>query len=140
MKQLLIAITLFLTTPLHCPRTNLRSMVPALQKMTASWYGPGFEGRRTASEIRFYAALPIVAHKTLPLGTILRIRRGSIEVFGIVLDRGPWIRHRDLDLSSNLADKLQLTESGVGEVEVAVVGFEPSHQWMRTLRSLTGSL
>lgn len=81
----------------------------------ASWYGPGFHGKRTASGERFDQNAMTAAHKTLPFGTRLRVcRSGCINVR--INDRGPHIRGRSLDLSTAAARAIHL--SGVGRVTI----------------------
>ena len=120
-----VAVPAMTTTPC-CP----------LRRWVASWYGPGFEGRPMASTLTFWSWLPVVAHKTLPLGTLLRISRGGRSVLCIVLDRGPYIRGRDLDLSRGVAAHLGLLRCGVGEVTVEVRGEVPPSGWLDALDSL----
>ncbi len=67
----------------------------------ASWYGADFHGRRTASGQRYDMDAFTAAHRTLPFGTLLRVR--NVETGRVVLvevtDRGPFIRRRVVDLS-----------------------------------------
>ncbi|HEY0825815.1 MAG TPA: septal ring lytic transglycosylase RlpA family protein [Ramlibacter sp.] len=85
---------------------------------TASWYGPGFQGRRTASGERFDMNELTAAHRTLPFGTRLRVRnaRNGREVVVRINDRGPWKRHRIIDLSKAAAAALDLLQAGEGPV------------------------
>ena len=90
----------------------------------ASWYGPGFDGRPTASGAIFDQEGMTVAHRTLPLGTILRITRGGRSVLVLVNDRGPFVAGRVLDLSHGVAQVLGTVRAGVAHVtsEVLVEG------------------
>ncbi len=72
----------------------------------ASWYGPGFYGNRTACGQLYTPELPGVAHRTLPCGTTLMLTFGSRTVIVTVIDRGPYIAGRTIDLSN--ATKLAL--------------------------------
>lgn len=87
----------------------------------ASWYGPGFHGRRTANGERFDQWAMTAAHKTLPLGTLLLVtnlkNRRSILVR--VNDRGPYIPGRMLDLSAGAAQTIGI--SGVGQVRIDIL-------------------
>lgn len=87
----------------------------------ASWYGPGFDGRPTASGAIFDQEGPTVAHRTLPLGTILLIRYGDRAVLALVNDRGPYVGGRVLDLSHGVAAALGTLRSGVARVSAEVV-------------------
>lgn len=87
----------------------------------ASWYGPGFDGRPTASGAIFDQEAWTVAHRSLPFGTILLITRGSTTVMAIVNDRGPYVSGRVLDLSHGVASALGTVDAGVADVQVEVV-------------------
>jgi rare lipoprotein A len=84
----------------------------------ASWYGPGFHGKRTASGERFDANALTAAHKTLPFGTRVRVKSlvNGKEVVVRINDRGPFIPGRIIDLSRAAALALGLT--GVKRVEL----------------------
>lgn len=66
----------------------------------ASWYGPGFYGNRTACGQVYTPEILGVAHRTLPCGTMLRLEFGGRSVTVPVIDRGPFIAGRTLDLSN----------------------------------------
>lgn len=76
------------------------------QIVLASWYGPGFYGNRTACGQVYTPEILGVAHLTLPCGTRLTLTYGSRSVTVAVIDRGPYIAGRTLDLSN--ATKLAL--------------------------------
>ena len=90
----------------------------------ASWYGPGFRGRPTASGEKFRPCKRTAAHKTLPLGTVLRVTRSDNgqRVRVVVNDRGPYVDGRIIDLSRRAARKLDMLDVGVAPVELKVVG------------------
>jgi len=77
----------------------------------ASWYGPYFQGKRTASGRRFDMRKMTAAHRSLPLGTKVRVTNlengRSVEV--TIDDRGPYVRRRLIDLSKAAARKLGIT-------------------------------
>ncbi|HYD09147.1 MAG TPA: septal ring lytic transglycosylase RlpA family protein [Acidimicrobiales bacterium] len=87
----------------------------------ASWYGPGFNGRPTASGAIFDQEGWTVAHRTLPLGTILLISRGDREVVALVNDRGPFVGGRVLDLSHGVANALGTVHAGVASVRAEIL-------------------
>jgi rare lipoprotein A (peptidoglycan hydrolase) len=64
----------------------------------ASWYGPGFHGNRTASGERFDKNGLTAAHRTLPMGSVVRVRsvRNGRQVTVRINDRGPFANHRSL--------------------------------------------
>jgi rare lipoprotein A len=98
----------------------------------ASWYGPGFHGRDTASGERFSMHELTAAHRTLPLGTKVLVQNleteAQIEVK--INDRGPYVdpQHRIIDLSRAAADGIGLRERGVGPVRVLVSEEAPALQ------------
>jgi rare lipoprotein A len=88
--------------------------------MVASWYGPKYHGRRTASGVVFDMNDLTAAHKTLPFGTRLKVTHvgNHRSVIVEVNDRGPFITGRDLDLSYGAARKLGMVEQGVARVKI----------------------
>jgi len=94
-------------------------MIPILTTLSviSSWYGPGFDGRLTASGSRYNQNGLTAAHKTLPFGTKLKVCFKRCAVVR-VNDRGPYIHGRELDLSKGAADAIGLTSAGVGRVQV----------------------
>lgn len=93
-----------------------------LQRGKASWYGPGFHGKRTASGERFDMEAFTAAHRTLPFGTRVRVRnsRNGREVVVRINDRGPWVGDRIIDLSKAAGAALGLLETG--EAPVVLLG------------------
>lgn len=89
----------------------------------ASWYGPGFNGKRTASGERFRQNELTAAHKTLPFGTIVRVTnlQNARTVDVRINDRGPFVRGRIIDLSKGAAQQLNMIRTGVVPVEVRVL-------------------
>lgn len=93
----------------------------------ASWYGGGFNGQLTASgEIYDMEALT-GAHRTLPLGTVLKVMNAEngkqVEVR--INDRGPYVNGRILDLSYAAARRLGMIERGTSPVQLEVIGRQP---------------
>ena len=86
------------------------------QQGVASWYGPGFHGRLTASGERFNTQALTAAHLNLPFGTLLRVRseQNGREVIVRVNDRGPYAKGRIIDLSQAAARALGI--QGLGRV------------------------
>ena len=79
----------------------------------ASWYGPGFHGRRTASGERFNQYAMTAAHKTLPLGSIVKVTNVETNRSIVVRinDRGPYRRGFIIDLSKGAAKALHMAGS-----------------------------
>lgn len=86
----------------------------------ASWYGPGFHGRRTASGERFNANAMTAAHPSLPFGTRLRVvnEKNGRSVVVRVNDRGPFAHRRIIDLAKGPAQALGLTTAGTAYVSL----------------------
>ncbi|MGI0479556.1 septal ring lytic transglycosylase RlpA family protein [Geminocystis sp. CENA526] len=89
----------------------------------ASWYGPGFHGRRTASGEKFNQNALTAAHRSLPFGTRVKVTnvRNGRSVIVRINDRGPHVRGRIIDLSAGAARAIGLKGSGVGTVSMQVL-------------------
>ncbi len=89
-----------------------------VQNGQASWYGPGFHGRRTASGETFDTNALTAAHRSLPFGTRVRVvnKRTGRSVVVRINDRGPYAHGRVIDLSRASAQAIGIT--GVGTVEM----------------------
>ena len=90
----------------------------------ASWYGQKFHGRKTASGEVYNMYDLTAAHKTLPLGTKVKVlnRSNNRTVVVKVNDRGPFVRGRIIDLSYAAAKKINMVGSGTAPVEIMAVG------------------
>jgi rare lipoprotein A len=90
----------------------------------ASWYGKFFEGRATASGEPFDPHQLTCAHRTLPLGSVLRVTNLSNHksVIVTVNDRGPVPEDRVIDLSKAAANVLGFTDEGLAPVKVELIG------------------
>ena len=121
-------------TPLDAPdradNSVGTSQIPAdaaglkeLERGQASWYGPRFHGRRTASGERYDQHALTAAHKTLPFGTMVRVRSLATgkEVDVRVTDRGPFVRGRIIDVSRAAAEALGMMGLGVKQVSLHIV-------------------
>jgi rare lipoprotein A len=90
----------------------------------ATWYGSAFAGRKTSNGERFDPTKYTAAHRKLPFGTWVEVRR--VDTGRVVRvrinDRGPW-GHDDriIDLSRKAAEDLDIVRAGVARVEVRVV-------------------
>ena len=100
-----------------------REQLGATRIVTASWYGPGYEGRRTASGEAFNPDRLTAASKKLPLDSIVRVTnlRNGRSVDVKVNDRGPATSKRGIDLSPAAARRIGLTKSGVARVKIATI-------------------
>jgi len=89
----------------------------------ASWYGYDGSGSKTASGERYHPEGLTAAHRSLPLGTKIRVTntRNGLSVIVRVNDRGPYIRGRIIDLSAGAARVLGMISSGVAPVSFEVL-------------------
>jgi rare lipoprotein A len=89
---------------------------------TASWYGPGFNGKKTASGKRFDQNKLTAAHRSLPLDTVVKVTNldNGKAVKVEINDRGPYSGKRVIDLSRAAARKLDMTDDGTARVRIEV--------------------
>lgn len=89
----------------------------------ASWYGPGFHGRRTANGEIFNQKELTAAHKTLPFNTRVLITntKNNKSVIVRINDRGPFIEGRAIDLSEEAAKAIDSVKEGVAYVEMQIL-------------------
>jgi rare lipoprotein A len=99
----------------HAPRVH-----PWVEEGLASYYAESLNGRATASGTRFDNRAMVCAHRSLPFGTVVRVTNlaSGRTVVVTVVDRGPFVRGRVIDLSLAAAEKLGIVESGVARVRV----------------------
>jgi rare lipoprotein A len=90
----------------------------------ASWYGPGFHGRRTADGETFDMHSLTAAHRTLPLHCLVRVTNlaNNRSLLVRVNDRGPYVGDRLIDLSAQSAKLLGFYDHGLAKVKVDYVG------------------
>ncbi len=121
----MIIAALFATAPqvlAHEP-TRAPGTVVMTTSGTASWYGPKFHGRTTASGEPFDMHDLTAAHRTLPFGTLARVTNAANNRSVVVRinDRGPFHGKRVIDLSRKAARAIGLMRRGVGRVTVEVL-------------------
>ena len=97
------------------------SLGSAINGGVASWYGPGFAGRKTANGERFNPSEYTAAHRTLPFGSKVRVTHNGRSVVVRINDRGPFHGGRVIDLSQAAAEELGLRRAGSGRVELALL-------------------
>lgn len=92
----------------------------------ASWYGPGFAGRKTANGERFKPSALTAAHRTLPFGTSVKVTNLANDKSVVVRinDRGPYVGGRVIDLSQGAAKKIGLIATGTGKVKIVALNVE----------------
>ncbi len=104
----------------------LPRIVRYLKQGVASWYGPEFHGKKTASGEIYDMYAMTAAHKTLPISSYARVTNleNQRSVIVRINDRGPFHGSRVMDLSYAAAQKLDLEESGTGAVEIKAIAPE----------------
>ncbi len=117
LRLILISFMLLSCTTLHKGPGNFAS------RGVASWYGRRFQGHKTANGERFDMHQLTAAHRTLPFGTLVRVRslETQKEIRVRINDRGPYVDGRMIDLSYEAARQLGIANQGMDEVEIYVV-------------------
>ncbi|HCX27743.1 MAG TPA: hypothetical protein DHI91_01215 [Candidatus Portnoybacteria bacterium] len=89
----------------------------------ASWYGPGFQGKKMANGKRYDMYCVSAAHRDLPLGTKIRVTNleNYKKIVVVIFDRGPYVRGRIIDLSFKAAKKLGALKAGVVPVKIELI-------------------
>jgi rare lipoprotein A len=125
-KLLLLSVTVICLAACSLPPSRIPPPITApraSQTGIASWYGPGFHGKTTASGVIYNQHELTAAHQTLPLGTrvlVTNLDNGrSIEV--LINDRGPFAKGRIIDLSYAAAETLGMIGPGTIPVRIEVV-------------------
>jgi len=103
--------------------TPLKSAQGYRAKGVASWYGKKFHGRKTSSGETYDMFAMTAAHTVLPLPSFVRVTNldNNKSVVVKVNDRGPFLHNRLIDLSYAAADRIGITKSGTGRVEVVAI-------------------
>ena len=98
----------------------LASAAGYVERGVASWYGPDFHGKRTASGEPYDMYAMTAAHKTLPVPCYARVTNlaNGRSVIVRVNDRGPFVGNRIIDLSYSAAARLDMLRNGTAFVEV----------------------
>ncbi|CAK0741706.1 Endolytic peptidoglycan transglycosylase RlpA [Gammaproteobacteria bacterium] len=110
---------------------TLTSAQGYVERGVASWYGPGFHGKRTSSGEPYDMNAMTAAHTTLPLPTyvyVTNLENGRTAILR-VNDRGPFEKNRLIDLSLSGAKKLGLDKPGTALVEVQALDAANPESW-----------
>jgi rare lipoprotein A len=115
--------SIVLTATLALSAVPLEASARGNQVGTASWYGPGFHGKKTASGKRFNQHALTAAHRSLPLGTKARVTnlKNGKAVLVTINDRGPYHGGRVIDLSRAAAHRLAMNTSGTARVSIVAM-------------------
>jgi rare lipoprotein A len=108
------------------PSDGYQEEAPSRRIGIASWYGPGFHGKLTASGEPYNMYDMTCAHKTFPMGTKLRVTsiQNGKSVVVTVNDRGPYVAGREIDLSYAAAKELGVIGPGTAKVEIEPLGHD----------------
>ena len=123
-------LVLLIATAVQAPVAARPSTPPKAIKVwsgLASWYGPEFDGKKTASGQLYDMFAATAAHPWLPFGSLLRItdlKTGHSQLLRIN-DRGPFIEDRELDVSYLVASRLGLIGRGVALVRIELLQEPP---------------
>jgi rare lipoprotein A len=123
-------LVLLITPGVQAPVAARPSTPPKAIKVwsgLASWYGPEFDGKKTASGQLYDMFAATAAHPWLPFGSLLRItdvKTGHSQLLRIN-DRGPFIEDRELDVSFLVASRLGLIGRGVALVRIELLQEPP---------------
>ena len=105
----------------------LQSARGFIEEGIASWYGPGFHGKRTANGEIYDMHAMTAAHKILPLGSIVRVtnKNNGRSLVLRINDRGPFADDRVIDLSRAAAEKLDVVGKGTAPVRITALDEAP---------------
>ena len=135
-------LTLLINSACSAPKVQVRTEKGRRAEYgLASWYGKKFHGRLTANGEVYDMYKVSAAHKTLPLGTIVKVtnRKNGISLKVRINDRGPFVRGRIIDLSYGGAKALGMVEDGVvpARVETLQLG---DNRYVKSGRIITSKV
>ncbi len=115
-----VSAILFVTT------AQAQTQIGFKDKGHASYYASKFQGRKTANGEKYQNEELTAAHRTLPFNTMLKVTNtaNGKEVVVRVNDRGPFSKHRLLDLSQAAARQLDMIRTGTAKVTIEVIGID----------------
>ena len=124
--------SIFITFLASCSSVRIKtSDLPVSEKTNtvASWYGPKFHGRPTASGEIFDMYAMTCAHKEYPFGTRLKVTNmeNNRSAECVVNDRGPFVNGRDIDLSYAVANEIGVIGPGMTRVMLETKGRDNSY-------------
>lgn len=101
-----------------------------IEKGKASWYGPGFHGKKTSNGEVYDQHSLTAAHTNFPMNTIVKVT--NLENNKIVIvrinDRGPFAKNRIIDLSNAAAKEIEMTQKGTADVQLEVLEIDAIHE------------
>jgi rare lipoprotein A len=122
---ILFLCTIFLLS--NCSSTKIPKSSHLIESGTASWYGPGFQGKLTANGEKFDTNSLTAAHRSLPFNTRVLVKNvtNGKTVIVRINDRGPYAKDRIIDLSQAAAKKLDIVAQGTGKVALYLLDQTP---------------
>lgn len=119
-------VCLLLLAVAGCASSRTKVAAGDVERGIASWYGPGFHGRDTASGERYDMHALTAAHRTLPFGTVVEVRNlaNGLVTQVRINDRGPFAKNRIIDLSNAAAQAIAMIGPGTARVELRIVGHD----------------
>ncbi len=111
-----------------------------IEEGTASWYGPGFNGKKTSNGEVYNQKGYTAAHKNLPLPSYLKVTnlRNGKKVIVRVNDRGPFVGTRILDLSEGSARAIGMIGTGTSKVRIELIKVNPSGTYANAVGTPAG--
>ena len=113
---------------------EITKLVPGEQMAGyASWYGPGFHGKKTANGEKYNQNMMTAAHKILPMNTQVQVTNleNNRSVMVRINDRGPYKKNRIIDVTRKAAEELDFKDQGTTRVSLKVIrypkNFDPSN-------------
>ena len=119
-----LSLGMFLSACSWVPKGVSQLDVGIEERGVASWYGESFHGKQAANGELFDMEALTAAHRTLPLGSVVRVVNlaNGKHLHVRITDRGPYVNNRILDLSRGAAARLGMMEGGLSHVRVQLVG------------------
>jgi len=119
-----LSLGMFLSACSWVPKGVSQLDVGIEERGVASWYGESFHGKQAANGELFDMEALTAAHRTLPLGSVVRVVNlaNGKYLHVRITDRGPYINNRILDLSHGAAVQLGMMEGGLSHVQIQLVG------------------
>lgn len=110
------------TTAPSQPLPSAKLKATYVEEGLASWYGPPYHNRRGSNGEIYDMHAMTAAHRTLPLGSVVRVTNpaNGASVLVRITDRGPFIAGRIIDLSQAAARQIGLIQKGTAQVRVEV--------------------
>jgi rare lipoprotein A len=119
-----LSLGMFLSACSWVPKGISQLDVGIEERGVASWYGESFHGKQAANGELFDMEALTAAHRTLPLGSMVRVVNlaNGKYLHVRITDRGPYVNNRILDLSRGAAARLGMMEGGLSHVRIQLVG------------------